>query len=275
MGVTFPMFVMYPSCSPESATTLGPYVIDISMNAAPIEGVFPLVLISHGSGGSPLVYRTLARHLARNGFIVGMPEHPFNNRNNNTLVNTVKNLTIRPKHLLMALDWFFNDKDFARFVKPDAASLIGHSMGAYTALAVSGGVPTSFSHESPSGLPQLIPVTPDSRIKSLVLFAPASVWFKGEGALNEINIPILMFTGEKDQITPCFHAQLIVDGVRNGEKIQCRVIENAGHFSFLSPFPEGMTDPSFPPSQDPPGFNRERFHQKLNVEVTEFLLRHT
>ncbi|MCY9514785.1 alpha/beta hydrolase family protein [Paenibacillus apiarius] len=253
MGITFPMIVMYPTSTPEKTERLGPYYLAISKNAAPQEGAFPLILISHGTGGSPLVYRTLARNLARNGFIVGMPEHPFKNRNNNTMEGTVENLTHRPRHIRMAADWFFNSKDFAGVLKPDAVSLIGHSMGGYTALATAGGVPTSFPYESADGQSHLIQVTPDPRI----------------------NIPILMLVGEKDQYTPSFHAQIILNGIPDHEKVQHRIVENAGHFSFLSPFPEAMTNASFPPSQDPLGFDRESFQHELNAEITDFLLRNT
>ena len=275
MDITFPMIVMYPTCTPEKTERLGPYYLDISRNATAQKGTFPLVLISHGSGSSPLVYRTLARHLARNGFIVGMPEHPFNNRNNNTMERTVENLIHRPRLIRTAIDWFFNSMDFAEILKPDAVSIIGHSMGGYTALAAAGGIPTSFPYESKDGQSHLIHVTPDSRIKSLVLLAPASVWFKAKGALKGVNIPILMFVGEKDEHTPSFHAQIILEGVSDKMKIQYRIIKNAGHFSFLSSFPESMINVTFPPSQDPDGFNRESFHKKLNAEVLDFLLHNT
>lgn len=275
MDITFPMIVMYPTCTPEKTERLGPYDFDIARHAIPQKGIFPLLLISHGSGSSPLAYRTLARHLARNGFIVGMPEHPFNNRNNNTMEKTTENLIHRPRHIRKAIDWFFNSMDFAGILKPGVVSLIGHSMGGYTALAAAGGVATSFSYESKDGQSNIIHVTPDSRIKSLVLLAPASVWFKADGALNGVNIPILMIVGEKDQYTPDFHAQIILNGILDHEKVQYRIVENGGHFSFLSPFPEAMTNASFPPSQDPPDFNRENFQHELNEEVTDFLLRNT
>lgn len=275
LNIIFPMIVMYPTNTPETEEKLGPYSIDVAKNAPPKQGQFPLVLISHGTGGTPLVYRTLARHLVRNGFIVGLPEHPFNNRNNNTKEGTVDNLTLRPRHLSMAVDWFFNSRDFSGHIKSDAVSLIGHSMGGYTALAAVGGVPTSFPHESPDGQPHLIHVTPDSRIKSIVLLAPATVWFKAKRALNAVDIPILMFVGEKDPYTPYFHGEIILNGVPDPEKVEHKIVKNAGHYSFLSPFPENMINPGFPPSQDPPGFNREHFHQEMNAEITEFLLRYT
>ena len=271
-GITFPMAVMYPTCVPGRAEKLGPYSMNVSINSAPKEGVFPLILISHGSGGGHLLYRTLAHHLASNGFIVGLPEHPFNNRNNNSLEGTVENLTNRPRHLSIAINWFFRSSEFKGFLKPDSVSIIGHSMGGYTALVVAGGVPTSFPHESPSKQPEQISVAPDPRVKALVLLAPATVWFMAKGALSEVNLPILMLTAEKDKFTPDFHGQIIFEGVPDNSKIQHRIIENAGHFSFLSPFPESMIKKEFLPSQDPSGFNRESFHHELNAEVLEFLL---
>ena len=65
---------------------------------------------------------------------------------------------------------------------------------------------------------------------------------------------------------------LILDNVPDNTKVQCNIIENAGHFSFLSPFPESMINPTFAPSQDPMRFNREDFHNKLNAEILKFLL---
>ncbi|QYK65596.1 MULTISPECIES: alpha/beta hydrolase family protein [Paenibacillus] len=274
LGITFPMTVMYPVDNPEQVERLGPYLLELARGAEPSGGRLPLVIISHGTGGSPLVYRTLAQHLARNGFIVGMPEHPYNNRNDNSLEGTVQNLAYRPRHLRMATDWFFESKMFKEKLMPNAVSIIGHSLGGYTALAAAGGMPTSFPHEASDGKPQLIEVTRDHRIKSLVLLAPAAVWFRAEGALRAVNLPILMLDAEKDPYTPPFHAQMILGGAADPKKIQYRTVENAGHYSFLSPFPESMKTPAFLPSQDPSGFDREYFHKTLIADILDFLYIH-
>ncbi len=273
-GVTFPMTVMYPTETPERPDRVGPYPCALARDAAPAEGTYPLAIVSHGTGGSPFVYRTLAAHLARSGFVVGLPEHPGNNRNDNSLEGTVRNLTDRPRHLSLAIDWFREDERLRRHVRPDAASIIGHSLGGYTALAAAGGVPTSFARESPDGTERVIEARPDPRIRALALLAPATVWFRAEGALRAVDVPILMLDAEKDPYTPPFHAQIVLGGVADPAKVRYRTVENAGHYSFLSPFPEAMIAPSFLPSQDPPGFDRERFHTELNAEVAEFLLRH-
>jgi predicted dienelactone hydrolase len=93
------------------------------------------------------------------------------------------------------------------------------------------------------------------------------------GALSGVRVPILMLTGEKDPHTPPIHAEIVKRGVADPAMVEHRVIANAGHFSFLTPFPEAMTNPAFPPSQDPEGFDRARFHQEMNAEVLEFLNR--
>ncbi|MDR2523615.1 MAG: hypothetical protein LBC93_07970 [Synergistaceae bacterium] len=269
---TFPMVVLYPTSKPESSIHFEEHDLDASVNAAPRQGVFPLVLISHGSGGSPLLYRTLALYLARHGFIVGVPEHPFNNRDNNSLEGTVENLLNRPRHIRTVIDWFFGRMEFARILKPGAVAVIGHSLGGYTALAVAGGVP--YTVKEAAGPGHKLHVTHDPRVQALVLLAPAASWFRNEGALSGVNVPILLLVGDKDKHTPReVHVQPILKGVPDKTKIEYRVVENAGHFSFLSPYPSHMVNAAFPPSQDPPGFDRALFHERLNVEVLEFLRR--
>jgi predicted dienelactone hydrolase len=275
MGMPFPMLVMYPSNSPEQPEKLGPYTLNVALDTPIAPGSSPLIVISHGSGGSHLVYRTLAAHLARNGFVVAMPEHPRNNRNNNDLENTAANLANRPRHIRLVIDWAFSSQAFGSCLIPESVAIIGHSMGGYTALAIAGGIPTSFPRESPDGQPHQIEVTPDQRVKALVLLAPAAAWFMAPGALRGVQVPILLWTAEKDSYTPEFHAEIIKAGIADPAPIEHRIAANAGHFSFLSPFPEVMTNPAFLPSQDPEGFDRERFQQELNAGILDFLNRVT
>lgn len=273
LSLTFPMAVLYPTSTPGKVEGVGPYQLDVALGAPLKEGAFPQVFISHGTGGSPLAYRTLAHHLARHGFVVGLPEHPFNNRDDNAWAGTVRNLTARPRHLRLAISALSGHSTFAAFLKPDAVALIGHSLGGYTALALAGGVPTSFPGEAPDGQPRPIPVAADSRVKALVLLAPATAWYRADGALRGVGVPILMLTAEKDEHTLPLHAQVVWNGVPDPAQLEHRTVENAGHFSFLSPFPEARNSPAFPPSQDPPGFNRAGFQAELNAEVLAFLAR--
>jgi predicted dienelactone hydrolase len=273
MGRPFQMVVLYPSAGEEKPERLGPYTLKVARDGRIAAGPFALAVISHGTGGSHLVYRILAAHLARNGFVVAMVEHPGNNRNNNDLAGTVENLEARPRHIRWVIDWLYRSEVFGPYLVAEQVALIGHSLGGYTALAVAGGLPDAFWNETPDGKPRRIEVERDERVKGLVLLAPATAWYMDAGALSEVRVPILLFTAEKDEQTPLFHGQIVKNGVPDRALVDHRMISNAGHFSFLSQFPQEMVSPAFPPSQDPPGFDRGQFHEEMNSEIMAFLRR--
>lgn len=271
-GTPFPMSVMYPTTASSAPQRLGPFSLDLAIGAEPLPGKYPLVVVSHGSGGSPLTHRLLARHLAANGVVVGLPEHPGNNRNDNALADTIEILERRPGHLATAADWFFGGSPFAGSLTPGSYAVVGHSLGGYTALALAGGVPSTLPRETGDDPAQRIEVAPDPRVSALVLLAPATPWFSLPGALAAVRTPILLLAGEKDEICPTpWMPRVVVDGVPAGTPVEYRVVDDAGHFSFLSPWPEAMTSPAFPPSQDPHGFDRHRFVGELNDAVLGFL----
>src|SRR3546814_3246901 len=72
-----PGFVFYPSTEAgEGTTAIGPYDVAAAFGVPEQPGAKPLVVISHGHGGSNLGHHDLAAYLARNGFIVATIEHP-------------------------------------------------------------------------------------------------------------------------------------------------------------------------------------------------------
>ncbi|MDO7849145.1 hypothetical protein Q5H92_22470 [Hymenobacter sp. M29] len=270
-NLTFPLRVLYPTPLPSQAESVGLYTLDVARNALIGPGVFPLVLISHGTGSSGLVHRNLAHYLARQGFVVGLPEHPHNNRDDDAWAHTTQNLMARPRHLQLAIDALF--EHFPASLKPDTVGLIGHSLGGYTALALAGGQPTATPRDSPDWQQRPIPVPADARVKALVLLAPATPWYLNEGALHHVRVPILLMEGAQDEHATAWHGQIVLNGVPDRRQIMHRVVPNAGHFSFLSPFPAARVSPAFPPSQDPPGFDRARFQEEMKAEILAFLTR--
>jgi predicted dienelactone hydrolase len=69
------MLVMYPTNTAANPVAFGPFSLEVTMEAPVADGRFPVVMISHGSGGSNLTHQTLGMHLAQSGFVVCMPEH--------------------------------------------------------------------------------------------------------------------------------------------------------------------------------------------------------
>ncbi len=263
-GYQFPMLVMYPSDTPAGPVAFGPFNLNMAANAQPRSGSYPVVLISHGSGGTHLGYLELARRLAVAGYVVCMPEHPGNNRSDNALADSPENLANRPRHLTLALDLILSDALLAPVLEAEQAAVVGHSMGGYTALAIAGGQPSTQDG-------QTVPVQKDDRIRCLVLLAPATPWFVKPGALAAVRVPVLMLTGERDPHTPPFHAEVVSNGLPPEARLEHRVVANAGHFSFMSPFPDVMVSPDFMPGNDPDGFDRAAYQDVLARDVLGFL----
>ncbi len=271
-GALVPLALLYPADGVEAAEHFGPYTVSVARDAPPAAGAHPLVLISHGNSGTPWAYRQMARHLVQAGFVVALPAHTGNTRHDNSLAGTAANLANRPRHITLAIDAALADPVLKHHIAGDGAAVIGHSIGGYTALAVAGGRPWSGPRESKDGQPQPVPVQADARVRALVLLNPATFWFIA-GSLQTVRVPILMRTGEKDDITPAEHAQKIIDGVADAALVEHREIAGAGHFAFMSKFPPEMTRPNFKPSQDPPGFDRDTVQPELFTDITGFLQR--
>lgn len=271
-GAAFPVIICYPTADPERQRTMGPYAFSAAWDAALLAGGHPLVMLSHGSGSSPLVNRDLALSLARAGFVVGMPVHAGDNRDDRRLQGTLANLQQRPWHLHLAIDALLQDPLLYPGERPQRIALIGHSLGAYTALALAGGEPRTLPEVWPDGTTEAIAVTHDSRVSALVLLAPAAVWFHAPGALDAVHVPVMMWAGEQDTVTPALHhAEMVVRHLPHQASLDYRKIADAGHFSFLSIFPLEMHRSGFAPAQDPPGFDRALFQQDLAEEIVKFI----
>ena len=269
-GAAIPIRLLYPTAAPARPERFGPYGLNVAMDA-PVAGEhLPLVVVSHGNGGSSLTHRGLAAHLARAGFAVALVDHPGNCRGDNDLAFTAANLANRPRPVSLALDALLADAELG----PRLASgvgLIGHSMGGYTGLAVAGGRVRCLPKESPDGRAADVPVTPDPRVKALVLFMPGAGWFMGPGGLSAVAVPIQLWTAELDEITPPHHGRAIAAALPRTTPLDHRVIAGGGHFAVQDPFPPAMVSHDFAPAHDPPDFDRAAFQDVLAPAVEAFL----
>lgn len=286
--IAIPLLLLFPTQDPSSIKSFGPYQMDVAIEGGLEDGMHPLVIISHGSGGSPLAYRTLAWYLAKNGFIVGLPEHPFDNRLDKSWSYTLHNLSERPRHLKLVIDHILEDVQLNRHVDAKKVAVIGHSLGGYTALAAAGGQPNTKALidycKQPehvlkpwcAGLKHFkdtlgpVEIEPDARVQAVVLLASDLGLFDSRQALCNVAVQILLLLAEHDEVpldTPERLSGLLPDASR----LQYRMVANAGHYSFLSPFPDHMKHRVGAASSDPPGFDRHAFHAELNTEVLSFL----
>ncbi|MCQ9154471.1 alpha/beta hydrolase family protein [Acidomonas methanolica] len=264
--------LFYPASGTAEALRFGAYPIAAALNA-PVRGeTLPLVVVSHGNGGFPQAHRDLALRLAEAGMVAALIRHPGNSTGDNGLANTLAIVEARPRHMNLVIDGLFADPALSPALAPERIALAGHSLGAYTALALAGGEPVTTRRETPDGPFRPFPV-PHRAVRALVLLAPAPFWFPTPDRLTGVTAPIFLRTGQYDDITPDSASEVIRQGVSSPRPLDDAVAPGAGHFSFMSPFPPSRITPEIPASQDPPGFDRPAFLRGLHDEIAAFLTR--
>jgi len=286
----FPLVVLYPSHSAAKALAFGPFTMQVAMAGAIVNQKFPLAILSHGSGGSSLSYKDIAISLVKQGFIVALPLHPNNNYLNNDFAGTVKNYQDRPKQLQLSLDQLLADPRFSDHIDTNKIAAIGHSIGGYSVLAAAGGIgdtkhiinicvenkeladPYCRIVADNSLATVQINTVKDKRIKALVLMAPVGILFRSKGALVNIDMPVLLLKAQKDEeLTEPYNSGIITKQLNDTNKLTTKVIENAGHYAFLTSYPQSIKSTLGAIAQDPVGFDRAEFQHQLGPMIADFL----
>jgi len=112
----------------------------------------------------------------------------------------------------------------------------------------------------------------DKRIKAIVMMAPVGILFDTKNSLQKINIPTLLLNAEKDDllIEP-YHSEVIAKRFVNQQLLSFCTIANAGHYSFITPFPKAIRSRLGEVAKDPKGFDRDAFHQLLSKDIMQFI----
>jgi len=165
-------------------------------------GPFPVVVFSHGLGGTRDMYEYLGTYWAANGYVavhlqhIGSDDAVWRNgagRAGMRDAMTLKNVTDRPRDVSFALDQLTTlnvDPDWPLRGKLDLqkVGMAGHSFGANTTLLISGARP-------PAGAASLA----DPRVKCAIALSSPPPMVKEYAEIYEnINIPMLHMTGTKD-----------------------------------------------------------------------------
>src|SRR5712691_6815156 len=133
-----PVTVFYPSSSEAQPLKRGPFTLNFASQGVPLRGNGRLIVVSHGSGGSPWVHSDLARALVESGFVVAMPEHRGDNYKDLSAAGP-ESWKRRPAEVSRAIDAVGRDPRFAPLLALDKVGLYGMSAGGHTALSLAGG----------------------------------------------------------------------------------------------------------------------------------------
>jgi predicted dienelactone hydrolase len=270
----------YPCGEPPGTLRLGPYVLPVSKDC-PLNGERrPLVVVSHGRGGTSLGHHDTAEALAEAGFIVAAINHPGDTASDKSRIAELSVYVSRPADIKRLVDYMLGASPAAPFVDSSRVGFFGFSRGGYTGLAVIGANAdwanvTARCGDSPMRVCQQVrdrefpgPVPHDRRIKAAVVADPLAIFFTAQ-AVAPIKVPVQIWASELGG-DGVFLRDVAPLDTNLAAPHEFHVVPNAGHFAFflcppdlVQAVPDLCTDRS--------GFDRAAFHKEFNAAAVKFL----
>ncbi len=249
---------------------------------------YPLILLSHGSGGDRYTISWLAEVLAANGYIVAAMDH-YGNTWNNKIPEHYAQPWERPKDVSFVLNQLLSCSQFKDRIDQNKIGFAGYSLGGATGIWVAGatadvddlkkvkdncmkdiGDLVSMNVLDKINFKQAEGSFKDRRISAMVLMAPALGWLFDTSSLESIQIPVFIFATEKDLIAP----------IENNARVFAQKIARASlkiftgdatHYVFLSRATvvgKRFLDPKY--CTDPASINRKNVHEEIAKKSVHF-----
>jgi predicted dienelactone hydrolase len=304
-----PLTLYHPSSSPGIEVQHAFYRLIAAPDGTPQRGNGHLVLISHGTGGSPAVHTDLARTLVNAGFTVAALLHRGDNWRDHR-VGTFDSPKLRPQEVSRAIDRVAADPRFAPLLNLQRVGLYGMSAGGFTALTLAGGrwspqrfvqhcdanlaedrhfctgVFTSLNGGWLDGFKQWVARKEihrrfdadnatyshtDPRIGAIVAAVPAAAAFD-MASLAQPRVPLGLVTMGADRwLKPRLHAEAVLAACAACERVAN--LDHGGHGVMLAPPPPGLTGVLGDMLNDPPGFDRAVL-PAIDQRMADFFSRH-
>lgn len=305
-----PVTVYYPTAGQGQRVQRGPFSLQLDQQGPPVRGNGRLVIISHGSGGSPWTYTDLARRLVDEGFIVALPRHRGDNYTDPSSPGP-DSWRQRPAEVSRAIDTVARDPRLAPLLVLEKVGMYGMSAGGHTALTLAGGrwspaqlarhceahiaddfhtcvgLTTRLTGGALDGVKKTVALAvirqkfsdatwqshTDPRIRAVVAGVPLAADFD-MGSLVTPTVPLGLVTARQDKwLVPRFHSDRVLQACKNCELLAD--LPTGGHGALLSPPPPA--DALSPLAQDllldPPGFDRSAL-PAVDRKITDFMRKH-
>src|SRR6516162_5828538 len=128
--------IWYPSDAPASSQQLGLYTQTVAAGGVVAGRSLPLVVMSHGTGGSFEGHYDTALALAEAGVVVAAVTHTGDNYRDQSGFNRVEN---RPRHITALVDYMLSSWPRREALDPERIGMFGFSAGSFTTLVAIGG----------------------------------------------------------------------------------------------------------------------------------------
>ncbi len=242
-GEPLKLSLWYPSDATPAETRVGLFMQTVAANAPPAGASLPLVLISHGTGGSRESHADTALALAQAGFVVGAVEHPGDNYRDQS---GAANIEQRSATLVTVVDHLVESWNYRTVLDAGRIGAFGFSAGGFSVLALAGGRPdislvathckahprqfacgiarsriakAGDSHDSHPGTPHA--ASPRYPLKAIVIAAPA-LGFTFRGGLADVQIPVQLWRADEDEALRAHALQDLADAAQREPGLRMR-----------------------------------------------------
>ncbi|HYL85932.1 MAG TPA: peptidase [Candidatus Angelobacter sp.] len=232
----------------------------------PAPAKFPLIVLSHGTGGSTLMMAWLGTALASHGFIAVAVNHPGNNSLEEYTLQGFSLWWQRARDLSVAIDYFLAEPTFGPHIDPQRIAAAGFSLGGFTMIEIAGGIGELSRYEDfcnsprkdgmcvdPAEFPGLLAKASersktdpdfqaalrdaaksyrDPRVRAVFAIAPALGPAFSIESLEKITVPVAIAAGSADTVVPPDTSAKFFAAHIPGAKLS--LFRGVGHYTFLA-----------------------------------------
>ncbi|WP_088889577.1 alpha/beta hydrolase [Leptolyngbya ohadii] len=229
-----------------------------------------LVVLSHGFAADRRFLGYLGEHLASHGFTVAAIEHPGSSLSWFDRLTSGRWVPDEQRAILPASEFVDRPRDiqfllneleqlerqssrFSNLFNTEQVTVIGHSLGGYTALALAGAeldlnqlrtfcnrsdqvglIPADWLQCTAADLPDNLPILQDERIAQIIALNPVVGDLFTSESLAQIQVPTIVLSNSADTLTPPIRHQLLPFEQMQTEKYLITAI-GATHLSAGTP----------------------------------------
>ena len=270
-------------------------------NAKVINKKFPLLVVSHGTGGNRFSLTWLIEKMVKNGYVVVSLGH-YGNTTFHKVPREFVKWWERAIDIQFVLDKILENEEFHSLIDTKKIGGIGFSLGGYTNIALAGGLVNRAYHDGDNEnkkrkLPPEFPKTDevidfendslivasyekyknklkDNRIKAFFVMAPAiGFGFHSKEQTRQIKDPIFIVAGKGDTNTP------VEVNAMNYHKListsELRLLgENVDHYVFLNEATDFGKKVAPKIAIDNEGVDRNQIHSEVSDMAITFFDKH-
>lgn len=299
------MEVWYPTYDESKAQTQDKKAIFKTIQSIPdanfVDGKYPLLIVSHGTGGNRFSLTWMIEKMVKKGYVVVSLGH-YGNTTFNKVPREFVKWWERAIDIQFVLDRILENKDLKNYIDEEKIGGIGFSLGGYTQIALAGGLVDRTYHEGDREnkkreLPPEFPKTEevidfqndslilasyekykdrvkDNRIKAFLVMAPGiGFGFHSKEQTKNINAPLLIIAGKGDTNTPIAFNALNYHKLIPSSSLHL-LGDNADHYVFLNEATEFGKEVAPHITVDNEGVDRKQIHDEVSELAIQFFKEH-